>query len=123
MTPTNDPPPPSRLTTAIDIVSFTSVRGIFFGMGLMLYCMCVQLLIGDLKKSRRPRGQVAFSFSYCSLIVACALTSLITSTGTIVEAFTQDDDNTGVLLLAFPAAMQVRLLCFDDLITLTSFLA
>jgi hypothetical protein len=133
---------PPRSSTAMVIASFTSIRGVFFGVGLMLYCMCVQVLFGDFKKRRRPRGQTVFSLVYCSLIVLCALTSLATSTDAIVEAFAQHDGNiqaylasvslgggrssvyavwtciAPVLLLAFPAAMQVRLPCFDDLITL-----
>jgi hypothetical protein len=132
-----------RSSTAILIASFTSVRGVFFGVGLMLYCMCVQVLFGDFKKRRRPRGQTVFSFVYCSLIVSCSLTSLATSTDVVVQAVTRHEDDilayigsitlgegsqsvyavwtciAPVLLLGLPAAMQVRLLCFDDLITLS----
>jgi hypothetical protein len=99
---TNDQPP--HLSTAIVIASSTSVRGIFFGMGLTLYCVCVQVLFGNFNKCRQPRGQTVFSFVYYLLIMSCSLMSLATSTNAVIEAFTWHEDN----IQAYIASITLR---------------
>jgi hypothetical protein len=127
-----DPSQSLRLTAAVNLVSFTSIKGAFFGMGFMLYCMCVAVFFDDFRKRRRSWRQTAFSFGYCSLIVSCALTDLATNTEAIVWAFVEHDGSTQdalasvtaweanssellvwkgiapILLVSLPSLMQVR---------------
>jgi hypothetical protein len=139
-----DPNQSTRSTAAMDITSFTSIKGVFFGMGFMLYCMCVGVFLGDIQKRRRPWRQTAIAFAYCSMMVSFGLTDLATNTAAITWAFTDNNGSTQAalaaltlangappvlvvwksiapfLLVALPAPMQVRLLCLDNPMTLTS---
>jgi Na+/melibiose symporter-like transporter len=82
-----------RFSIAMDVASFTSIRGAFFGVGFMLYCMCVQIFVDDFQKRQRPQRQTAFSFAYCTLIVSSALSSLVISTDIVVSAFLKHGDS------------------------------
>ncbi|KAF5362352.1 hypothetical protein D9756_002001 [Leucocoprinus leucothites] len=58
-----------RQYEAIDLVSQTTIPGVFYGIGFALYCKCLQMIYHDFRKGDRPkRTMVLFLHSFLILL-------------------------------------------------------
>lgn len=77
---------PLLLVTELELISSTTIAGVFYGIAIILYCLYIQSSLSQLQKLDRRR-QTKFMLVYTTIVMLCGLVSLGTNGWIIQNAY------------------------------------
>ncbi|KAF5362243.1 hypothetical protein D9756_001992 [Leucocoprinus leucothites] len=96
-----------RHSEAIDLVSTTTIQGVLYGIGFILYCMCQRLLYKDFRKGDKPRHTILL-FLHSFLVFVVASMVLVILTQTALLAYLDHNDSVGSPILYEKGLLPVK---------------
>ncbi|KAF5343954.1 hypothetical protein D9756_011565 [Leucocoprinus leucothites] len=111
----------------IDLVSWTTIAGLFYGIGFTLYCMCLRILYRNLQRRDRQKHTIIL---LCHSLLVFVLTTIVIGVDTqltVVKYFDHNDaiavgsigyENNDMRRLTVPAVLQLAV--YPAVYTLTS---